>query len=637
MKFTEEFIERVREANDLVGLISQYTQLRPSGHQLMGLCPFPDHSEKSPSFSVSQTKQVYHCFGCKKSGTIFTFLQTYSGMSFPEAIAFLARRGGVPLPAAPENARSQAQTEAKWQALKINKLAVEFYHQNLLSLSASHPARQYVKKRNLSEALISKFQLGYAPSEWGELVGRIEKARVPLRGAEQIGLIKGKSGARHGYFDVFRDRLMFPIFSAMGDSVGFGGRILGEGQPKYLNSPESAVFSKGKILYGLHETAKYVRAQDQIIIVEGYMDFLALYGAGICNLAATMGTALTPHHARLIRRYTLNVLVLFDGDSAGQDAAERSLPLLLEEGLRVKGLILPERLDPDDFIRQHGAPGLQQKITQASDLFSLLLQREMRGHSGQSADKVAVVDKFGPLLASIKDFRLRDLYRNELADHLNVESTWLRQALLPYGRPLATNQPRSGDLRPMGKAQASVRGEGAGRREGALEPKATSDGVESAPTANVEESPKILVERAPRAEVLLVNLALKSEDLLKQILNSPIQEQMSHPAMREIMQAIAAKYRQSPEDFDKLSICLASRVQPSSVVTEHLGPLLSQSSPSEDRELLHDCLKSIQDQYLKSRAQALARDLRGEIRAGDLEQFMDIQRNRRNLRKEKIE
>ena len=431
MRFSQEFIERVQESNNVVDIISQYTQLKHTGSGLMGRCPFPDHQEKTASFSVSETKQVYHCFGCHKSGNIFSFLRDYQGLNFPEAVEYLAHRANLTLPsvdAALANEEDKAKERRK-QLLKANKLAANFFNEQMKKASADHSVKKYIEKRGLSAETLEAFQIGYAPKEWDALTLYLQANDISTSVAEEARLLVARKEGKSGHFDMFRDRLMFPILNSMNEVLAFGGRIIDQGEPKYLNSPETPVFIKGRVLYGLHQTARFIRSEDQIIIVEGYMDLVALHQAGIKNVAATLGTALTLDHARIMKRLTQNVLVLFDGDQAGQDAAERSLPLLLQADLYPKGLTLPQGMDPDDYVKTYGAEALKVLMAEAPDLFSMILKSWMAGFKGEPADKIKLIDKVKPILSAIPDYRLKDLYIAELATRAGLSAQWLNQAL----------------------------------------------------------------------------------------------------------------------------------------------------------------------------------------------------------------
>lgn len=438
MRFPPDFVEKVREANNIVDVIGPYTQLRSTGSGFMGRCPFPDHSDKSASFSVSEEKQLYNCFGCKKSGNIFTFLQVFNGYSFPESIEFLARRANIALPERDEDPREKRNRETREAVLTTNRLASSFFEDAFSKLPVLSPVRVYAEKRGLTPAIVETFKIGFSPDDWQGFVKVMRARRIGLEIGEQAGLVKrsAKHPQNHeqSHFDMFRGRLMFPILSTAGDVVGFGGRILGEGEPKYLNSPETPVFHKGKVLYGLDVTARYIRSQDEAVIVEGYMDAVALYGAGLKNVAAILGTAFTPEHGKLIRRMTPNVIMLLDGDKAGIAGAERSLPALLAADIRPRGVILPDGMDPDDFLREKGVEALRAEMDRANDLFTLLLVRHwMVGYRATAQDKLAVVERAATALApagiELLEQAMADLFIEEIAKFIDIDSGWVRKTL----------------------------------------------------------------------------------------------------------------------------------------------------------------------------------------------------------------
>lgn len=424
MRFSEDFIQKVIGANDLIEIISQHTQLKPSGSGLMGRCPFPDHPEKTPSFSVSPARQVYHCFGCSKSGNIISFLRDFNGLGFREAIEYLAERASIEIPKEQVlNTEESISRSQKEQLTRANQVAAEYFHSALLNAAPDSLVKQYLDKRKITAESVTQFQIGFAPDGWDGLAQKLKSLSVTTEVAELAELIRPRND-QNGHYDFFRSRLMFPIHDALGQAIAFGGRILGEGQPKYLNSPETPVFHKGKTLYGLYQGGKHIRSQDMAILVEGYMDVIALHQAGLPIAVAPMGTALTLEQARVLARFTKNIVVLFDGDSAGQNAAVRSLPILFQAGLLPKGLFLPENLDPDDFIIKHGAGSLKQLIEKAPDLFSALLGLWLSDYRATATEKVQWTEKLSPLLNAITDPRLRQLYQNEAAWKLGVPENW---------------------------------------------------------------------------------------------------------------------------------------------------------------------------------------------------------------------
>ncbi|WP_374076940.1 DNA primase [Bdellovibrio bacteriovorus] len=618
MRFSQDFIERVSEANNLVDIISQYTQLKPSGSGLMGRCPFPDHVEKTASFSVSETKQVYHCFGCHKSGNVFSFLRDYQGMGFPEAVEYLANRASIPMPAPEKEDEARDQVaDKKKLLLKVNKLAASYFSEQLKRVPHDHPVRKYIASRGLSDEVIDTFGIGYAIAEWDGLEKYLGSKQVPMILAEEARLVKARNN-KSGFFDIFRDRLMFPIFSAMGEPIAFGGRYLEkkENEPKYLNSPETPVFIKGKVLYGLSQTARYIRSEDMALIVEGYMDLVSLYQAGIRNVVATMGTALTPDHGKMLKRMTKNVVALFDGDSAGMEAAERSLPILLAADLYPKGLTLPNSMDPDDYVKKYGAEALKVELDRAPDLFVMILARWMEGYRGEASEKVKLADKLKPLFETIPDLRLRDLYLAEAAQKMGVTLPWLRQAvgLQSSGPVYSQNRPAmTRTVQPNPSANQKA-------------PEVVSQSVEGG---------KISLKGASKAEILLLGLVLKSRANFEHFESEKLIENVAHEGVKKILEKATDVYRQDLNKFDKLTSLLVSYVDQPEYLFQ-VGPT-PEAEPGFDEEaemkLLRDCFKRVKENFLREQAKQLARDLKNEPSSEKLEQIMNIQRNRISLNK----
>ena len=630
MRYPQEFIEKVSESSSLVEVISQYTQLKPSGGGFMGRCPFPDHQEKTASFSVSDAKQVYHCFGCKKSGNIFRFLQDYNGMNFPEALEFLADKNGIPIPQDTSDNKDQntLNFDKKKLMLKANKLTAEFYQEILKRAPSDSPIKQYVQKRKLKPETIEEFQIGFSPTEWESLSHHLTKNNISLDLAEEVKLVKARK-ENNGYFDLFRDRLMFPIHSASGEVLAFGGRIHDQGEPKYLNSPETYVFSKGKILYGLSQTAKYIRTEDCAVIVEGYMDLVSLYQSGIKNIAATMGTALTPEHAKLIKRMTTNVVVLFDSDDAGQAAAERSLTILLSHGLFPKGLILTDAKDPDEFVQKFGAEELQKKITTAPELFSVILQSWTTDYRAEASQKVKLVDKVKPIFESIQDSRLKSLYAEELSGRMNVSMDWLRAAFKN------TNSANNAQGRTFMMPQAQVAiGNSVGKSE-------------SLNASEVTLSPEIQLQNAPHVELLLLQLALKSRANFEWILNQPepqafkqIVSQITHLGVQSLLEKIEQVYRQDMKKFDKFFSLLIEKIDRPELLFDKSNFI--EFDFDKEQKFLSDTIKKIQQNFLRTQAKKMVNDIKHNKIGSDhsidiekLKEFSDLQKNRLALKNKK--
>lgn len=607
VKFPQDFIERVRESTNLVDIIGQYVQLRRTGGNFQGLCPF--HNEKSPSFSVSEDKQVYHCFGCKASGNVFTFVQNYQGMTFPETIEYLAKRASIPLPEMQRDAGS-ASRDIKQTLYRVNQLAAQFFHEKLKSLPASDTVKKYLETRGLNEELVNTYKLGYAPEAWSDLADFFAKKKVPTQLAEQLGLLKPRTGGKNGHYDLFRHRLMFPIFSPTGECLGFGGRVFSkEQQPKYLNSPESQIFHKGRVFYGLDHSAKFIRSEDEAIVVEGYMDWLALAKVSVNNIVATLGTALTHDHAKAIKRYTNKVLLLFDGDEAGKSAAARSLPILLSEGLHARGLFLPNNLDPDEFVKAHGVAELRKHISAAPDLFDLVSTQAWLHAKGHSTGKIQLMDEFAPILAQVADPRMRSLYMQNFANMLDVEERLVAQSVARVGKEASTAGPRA----PVNKAPHPT----------------------PAPKTQPSEEPlQIDLNKAPRVELEILNVMLMKEVYFKEALEAGIEEQVVHPGVRKLFQRMAEVYRQMPNKFDSLSALLINEVQPREMITRYLSEPYTLLTDEAAKKLLQDCIKRVKQNFLRSKSKELVSSLRGgglADSADQLEQIMNIQQNRRSL------
>ena len=344
-----EIIDQVRQASSIVEIASQYTTLKRRGRKWVGLCPF--HTEKTPSFTVDEDKQLYHCFGCGVGGDIFSLLMERENLTFPEALKSLAERYHVPLPAYQRVRPEVLKLEDK--LFKMNELALGYFRKNLTGTAEGKKALDYLKKRGLSDETIQTLKIGYALNAWTALIDAFKSKDVPVSLLEKGGL--ALAGTRPGEFrDRFRGRVIFPIFSLTGRVVGFGGRTVFDAEPKYLNSPETPLYSKGKLLYGLNFTKDAVRKEGTAILVEGYTDFSSLYQAGVTNVVASLGTALTPWQVGQAMRFASRLVVNYDGDNAGRTAAARAVPLGLEKGLNMDVLVLPDDLDPDGFLRMHG-------------------------------------------------------------------------------------------------------------------------------------------------------------------------------------------------------------------------------------------------------------------------------------------
>lgn len=360
--YPEEIVEEVRQKNDIVDVISTYVKLKKTGSNYMGLCPF--HNEKSPSFSVSQSKQMYYCFGCGVGGNVFTFIMEYENFSFVEALKMLAERSGVQLPSEQQSPEARRQADLRNQILEINKEAAKYYVYQLKSPQGEQ-ALSYLKGRGLSETTIRQFGLGYSNKYSDDLYQYLKSKGYEDQILKECGLFS--INEKNGVYDKFWNRVMYPIMDINSKVIGFGGRVMGEGKPKYLNSPETKVFDKSRNLYGLH-VARQSRSRT-MIVCEGYMDVIAMHQAGFTNAVASLGTAFTGLQANLLKRYADEILLLYDSDEAGTKAALRAIPILKEAGLPAKVVRLHPYKDPDEFIKALGKEEFQNRLDQATNSF----------------------------------------------------------------------------------------------------------------------------------------------------------------------------------------------------------------------------------------------------------------------------
>lgn len=435
-RIPQETIERVREATDIVAVISDYVQLRKAGRNFVGLCPF--HAEKTPSFSVNPDLQIYKCFGCGAGGHVFKFIQEVDRVSFAEAVAHLAQRSGIPLPAASQ----ERHDELSDHLYRASELAMKYFH-HLLRQPQSREALAYFHARGLTDALIDRFGLGYALPEWDAFFKLASRRQFSPAVLESAGLaMPRKEGG--GHYDRFRDRLIFPIANLSGRTIAFGARALRpDQQPKYLNSPETPIYRKSSVLYGLHQAREAIRQQDCALIVEGYMDFLGLVQHGIDHVVASAGTALTEEHCRLLSRFARRVVLLFDGDAAGSAAALRGIEVLLATGLEALAVSLPAGHDPDTFVRAEGPQALLALMENARSALDFHLDQLARQHDlGTLAGKARAAEAVEALLARCRDAVRRDLLLRAAAQRLGIDERAFRHELHQTLRQQGARPPR---------------------------------------------------------------------------------------------------------------------------------------------------------------------------------------------------
>ena len=420
-RIPENLLEDILSRVDIVELVSSYIPLKRAGRNFKALCPF--HHEKTPSFMVSPDRQIYHCFGCGESGNAFKFLMRYERLEFPEAVETIAKRVGVVLPSI--HKQEDKNLSINTQLYKMNELACSFYENNLNSTDGQR-AKGYLLKRGISQETIKLFKLGVALEKWDALINHLRNKNFDLSLIQKAGLIIAKEGG--GYYDRFRNRIIFPIFDIKDRILGFGARVLDNALPKYINSPETFIYTKGKNLYGLNLSKDSIRENDFAVVVEGYMDFIIPYQAGLKNIVASLGTALTPEQVRLLKRYAQSVVMVYDGDTAGELATLRSLDIFIEEGMEVKVVTLPKTHDPDLFVKEKGIESFKDKIVKAQNLLDYKLGilktrynvKEIEGKAKIASSMLETINKF-------KNAVLKSEYIKKLAQELDVEEDALLQ------------------------------------------------------------------------------------------------------------------------------------------------------------------------------------------------------------------
>ena len=440
-------IDRVKSAADLVQIVGEHVRLRKSGSNFIGLCPF--HSEKTPSFHVHADRQFFYCFGCHAKGDVIHFVERMEGLSFGDALRWLGERYGIPVDS--RSRSSDHKSEERRVLLEIQAKAGRYFRRELAG-GAARQAQRYLEARGLTPESRERFAIGYAPSRSDGLLREL-KAGYSLEQLRLSGLIQ-RSERDSSHYDRFRGRVMFPIWNEAGKIVGFGGRALGEKQPKYLNSPETPLYSKSGTLYALNLAREAIRRQGRAVLVEGYLDCIALHQAGVGNAVAVCGTSLTEVQVRLLGRFTKKVVVNFDPDEAGDSATLRSLGLLLEGGFGVRVLALPDQLDPDAYVRRHGAAAYSELLERAPTDFEYLLARAREKHAVKTIEgKVAAIDELLPHLARVSNRIEREEKTRRLAEFFQVEETAvraeLRKAARGGRREPELERPRKPSLSPL--------------------------------------------------------------------------------------------------------------------------------------------------------------------------------------------
>lgn len=478
MRIPRGFADEVRGQVDIVRVVSDYVTLRRRGQNWVARCPF--HSEKTPSFNVHPGKGIFKCFGCNVGGSVFDFVAQIEGVSFPEAVRIVAQKSGIPIPTGGDARELERLHRDRESVLRLNEWADEFFQQHLLDGPGSETAREYVASRGIGEAARSAFRIGYAPDSWDSLLRFLQARGAEREELANCGLVIQREDG--GFYDRFRGRLMFPITDSQKRIIAFGGRIIGEGEPKYLNSPETAVYTKGRHLYGLALSKNEIRHRGFAILVEGYLDCIIPFQEGVQNIVASLGTALTSGQVRLLRRYMEEpqVVVNFDNDEAGQSATLRSIDVLLAEGFKVNVVEMPAGKDPDEFVRTRGAEEFLSLMKESKPYIDFIIETALTDNDvSRPAGKVRAINAVLPHLAKMRDKVARLDYAAQMANRLMVDSKVIREEL----KRVAVGRQQSLDANRIRAAESVTPGE-----QQLLEIMLASSEVRRALLAHIEES-----------------------------------------------------------------------------------------------------------------------------------------------------
>src|SRR5688572_3042309 len=592
MRFPQTFIDDLRRQSDIVRIVQDYVTLKKAGANWVARCPF--HKETKPSFSVSPAKEMFFCFGCHKGGSVFTFIMEMERVAFPEAIKIVAEKSGVPLPKMIDDGRFEARKRDSDEVIDLNQWALQWWQDQLQSKAATS-VRQYLKQRGITEETTKTFKLGFAPDNWEALSTHLRQKGATQEQLERSGLVVKKDEG--GSYDRFRGRLMFPVFDAVGMPIAFGGRTLDpDGEPKYFNSPETSVYTKGRHLFGLNLTRDEIRRNEFCILVEGYLDLIVPYQFGVKNLAASLGTALTPEQVKLIGRFARKVVVNYDGDRAGVQAAKRAIETLLAEDLEVKVLVLPDNADPDDFIRKYGVTEYQQRRGKAQPHIQFVIDQAVRDRNLHNpADKAAAVEETLPFVRAVRSRIQRREYFDIAMDALRVQMDQRRE-LWQRIRGAA-----SGDgSRQVGIQQVAVR--------------------QLKPTV---------------AEQKLLELLLASEELRKIVLARLEPSDYEGIATAPIFRALI----KLSEDEDEVSFDSLSAETPDDAATGELLARLMIAEPIEsfDEALTHadSCLNALRLMKLDREIDELSSQVAEAERAGEAEKRDSLVMKKHELSKQR--
>ncbi len=593
----EDILQMIRETADIRQIIQEFVPLKKRGRNWTGLCPF--HPDKDPSFSVNEDKQIFYCFGCGEGGDVIKFLMKLQGLSFVEAVRQLADRLNIEIPERPVSEHRKKEYAERDAILEINELAAAHFSTNLDSSTAAIKAREYLESRGLSRETIKNFSMGWALDAWDGLADFIEREGKSLELAEKAGLIIKRTNAP-GYYDRFRGRITFPIKDHAGRIVAFGGRIITadtpKEQPKYINSPESPVYSKSRVLYGLFQNKSSIRKKGIGIIVEGYMDVVSLWQFGVTEAVGTLGTALTEDHARRLKGITKDWILLFDADQAGIKAAARALPVCYRHNIRPKVLCLPEGEDPDSFVRKEGRKALARLMEQAPAGIDFLIDHGVKKFGTDTEAKVRVIEQVLESISAVPDPVRKSLLVSHVARKTGVreESLWHKMKM---------DSPRSG-------ASSRQRRNVAGQGESAK-----------------QQAAKTVFRVSNRAEEKLMGFILSYPEFINDFIDQGLEIWLPENSLKELWNAVVSLYNMA-EKCDLTTLC--SRLEGNPAMRSFAMRLAAECPPCEEKTAM---LAELRQFCHARRKKALRAQLLDEMRTEDSEEHsMELLKKIQGLR-----
>jgi len=584
----DEIKNRVREAADIVQVIGECVELKKAGVRFTGLCPF--HAEKTPSFSVNPQGQFFHCFGCGESGDVFSFMMKYHHLTFPDALKDLAKRYQIDLPERKLSDADRARMRKREQLYQVNHEAANIFQIFLNESDEAAAARKYLRDREVPQEIADKYHLGYTPSPesagWKFITSRLQAKKLSVVAVEQAGLaVKKESG---GYYDRFRDRVLFPIYDMSGREVAFGGRILGEGKPKYMNSPESMIFDKSRLLFGLYQHREAIRKSRTAIVVEGNFDLLLLAVHGIDNVVAPLGTALTRSHIKSLRGYCDEVVLLFDGDSAGLKAARRSIPFFLAEQVEGKVALLPEGDDPDSLVRKKGAEGILHLVETATPLAEYVFSALVQKYGFTLSGKNRIMQELAELIRDASDPIQRELMVAHFSEKLGVSPARFKTGIPQIKLP-------------------------APRQEGA----ALSS-----------------FSRLPRKQRQLADFLVLYPEFLEELQQGGLEQVVCEPAVSEIISCLQQLTIDGPFMPEQLLLMLSGKMERQYIADLLMqGPLDGSDHELQGRELCDELLAWLKTARRQQDGANLQEQISQAQQAGDTELLLELLRKKQEVSK----